>query len=121
VWTLAQSRGDGHLSLVTPERVVNEYNEDLIFLSSFCQQNAGLCGLMWLLAVSRVTQTPGLGFVKTVVFPFINCASSVNPIIKNIKICFYLAARNSVALKFCENELEGFGSYVPRVLTLIQD
>jgi len=31
VWTLAQSRGDGHRSLVTLERVLSEYNEDLIF------------------------------------------------------------------------------------------
>jgi len=31
VWALAQSRGDGHRSLVTPERVLSEYNEDLIF------------------------------------------------------------------------------------------
>jgi len=31
VWALAQSRGDGHRSLVTPERVLNEYNKDLIF------------------------------------------------------------------------------------------
>jgi len=31
VWALAQSRGDGHRSLVTPKRVLNEYNEDLIF------------------------------------------------------------------------------------------
>jgi len=30
VWALAQSRGDGHRSLVTPERVLSEYNEDLI-------------------------------------------------------------------------------------------
>jgi len=29
---LAQNRGDGHRSLVTPERVLSEYNEDLIFL-----------------------------------------------------------------------------------------
>jgi len=28
VWALAQSRGDGHLLLVTPERVLSEYNED---------------------------------------------------------------------------------------------
>jgi len=28
---LAQSRGDGHRSLVTPERVLSEYYEDLIF------------------------------------------------------------------------------------------
>jgi len=31
LWALAQSRGDGHCSLVTPERVLGEYNEDLIF------------------------------------------------------------------------------------------
>jgi len=31
VWALAQSRGDGHCSLVTPKRVLSEYNEDLIF------------------------------------------------------------------------------------------
>jgi len=30
VWALAQSCGDGHRSLVTPERVLSEYNEDLI-------------------------------------------------------------------------------------------
>jgi len=27
----AQSRGDGHRSTVTPERLLSEYNEDLIF------------------------------------------------------------------------------------------
>jgi len=27
MWALAQSRGDGHRSLVTPERVLSEYNE----------------------------------------------------------------------------------------------
>jgi len=32
VWALAQSRRDGHRSLVTPDRVLSEYNEDLIFL-----------------------------------------------------------------------------------------
>jgi len=31
VWALAQSRGDEHFSLVTPERVLSEYNENLIF------------------------------------------------------------------------------------------
>jgi len=31
VWTLAQSRGDGHRSLMTPERVLSEYNKDLLF------------------------------------------------------------------------------------------
>jgi len=29
---MAQGRGDGHRSLVTPERVLSEHNEDLIFL-----------------------------------------------------------------------------------------
>jgi len=32
VWALAQSRAVGHRSLVTPERVLREKNEDLIFL-----------------------------------------------------------------------------------------
>jgi len=41
VWALAQSRGDGHHSLVTPERVLSEYNKDLIFFlkiysATFC-------------------------------------------------------------------------------------
>jgi len=31
VWALAQSRGDGHRSLVTPERILSEYNKDLNF------------------------------------------------------------------------------------------
>jgi len=31
VWALAQSRGDGHRSLVTPKRVLCEYNKHLIF------------------------------------------------------------------------------------------
>jgi len=31
VWALAQSHGDGHRSLVTPKRILSEYNEDLIF------------------------------------------------------------------------------------------
>jgi len=35
VWALAQSRGDGHRSLVTPERVLSEYNKDLIFFLKF--------------------------------------------------------------------------------------
>jgi len=29
-WALAQSRGDGHRSLVTPESLLSEYSEDLI-------------------------------------------------------------------------------------------
>jgi len=33
VWALTQSRGDEHRLLVTPKRVLSEYNEDLIF---FC-------------------------------------------------------------------------------------
>jgi len=31
VWALAQSRGDGHHSLVTPERVLSKYKEDFIW------------------------------------------------------------------------------------------
>jgi len=33
VWAQPQSRGDGHRSLETPERVLSEYNEDLIFFT----------------------------------------------------------------------------------------
>jgi len=33
VWALAQSRGNAHCSLVTPEMVLSEYNKDLIFLT----------------------------------------------------------------------------------------
>jgi len=29
-WALAQSRGDGHRSLVTPKRVLSEYNEERV-------------------------------------------------------------------------------------------
>jgi len=41
VWALAQSVGDGHRSLVTLDRVLSEYNEDLTFfiphqLQAFC-------------------------------------------------------------------------------------
>jgi len=37
VWALmAQSRDDGHRSLVTPESVLSEYNKDLIFFLKFC-------------------------------------------------------------------------------------
>jgi len=32
VWALAQSYGDGHRSLVTPQKVLSEYNEDFLFL-----------------------------------------------------------------------------------------
>jgi len=33
VWALVQSRGDdGHRSLVTPEKVLSEYKEDLILI-----------------------------------------------------------------------------------------
>jgi len=31
VWALVQSRGVGRRSLVTPEKVLSEYNKDLIF------------------------------------------------------------------------------------------
>jgi len=38
VWVLAQNRGDGHCSLVTPERVLSECHEDfglvLMFLKN---------------------------------------------------------------------------------------
>jgi len=32
VWALVQCRGVGHRSLVTPERVLNEYNIDIILI-----------------------------------------------------------------------------------------
>jgi len=52
VWSLAQSRGDGHRSLVTHERVLSEYNEDLIFLSyhlsDMFQQVSGLILLVFI-------------------------------------------------------------------------
>jgi len=35
VWALMQSLGNGHRSLVTLERVLSEYNEDLIFYFLF--------------------------------------------------------------------------------------
>jgi len=35
VWALAQSHGDKYCSLVTPERVLSEYNENLIFFDEF--------------------------------------------------------------------------------------
>jgi len=31
-WALAQSRGDGHRSFVTPERGLSEFNKDLIWI-----------------------------------------------------------------------------------------
>jgi len=34
VWVLAQSRRDGHRSLVTPKRVLSENNKDLFFFVS---------------------------------------------------------------------------------------
>jgi len=43
VWSLAQSRGDGHRPLVTLERVLSEYNEDLIFLFFFEIRTATDC------------------------------------------------------------------------------
>jgi len=38
VWALVQSRGDEHRSLVTPERVLSEYNKDLILITTFFLQ-----------------------------------------------------------------------------------
>jgi len=35
VWSLTQSRGDGHRSLVTPGRVLSEYNENFFYF--FCK------------------------------------------------------------------------------------
>jgi len=32
VWALAQNRGDGHHSPVTPERVLSKFNENLILI-----------------------------------------------------------------------------------------
>jgi len=32
VWALAQSRGDGHRSLLTPEKVLSDNKEDLILI-----------------------------------------------------------------------------------------
>jgi len=42
VWALAQSRGDGHRSLVTPERqrALSENNKDLILSPIFCENLA---------------------------------------------------------------------------------
>jgi len=34
MWALSQSHADGHRSLVTPERVLGECNEDLIWICS---------------------------------------------------------------------------------------
>jgi len=42
VWALAQSRGDENRSLVTPERVLSEYNEDLIFFDIHNSQRHSL-------------------------------------------------------------------------------
>jgi len=33
VWALAQGRGVGHRSLVTTEKLLSKYNEDLIFFN----------------------------------------------------------------------------------------
>jgi len=44
-WALAQSRGDGHRSLVTPEKVLSEYNEDLICFEK--------CKISFVLAIVR--------------------------------------------------------------------
>jgi len=41
VWSLAQTRGDVHRSLMTPERVLSEYNEDFIFFVNCLKQIHG--------------------------------------------------------------------------------
>jgi len=43
VWALAQSREDGHRSLVTLERVLSECNEDLIFWFFFFLLTYSIC------------------------------------------------------------------------------
>jgi len=52
VWALAQSRGDGHRSLVTPERVFSEYNEDLIFFNFW--KNSGFLSNTSIFKVSPI-------------------------------------------------------------------
>jgi len=37
LWALAQSRGDGHHLLMTPETVSSEYNADLILIIHVCK------------------------------------------------------------------------------------
>jgi len=36
IWALTQSREDGHRSLLTLEKVLSEYNKDLIFFDLMC-------------------------------------------------------------------------------------
>jgi len=43
VRALAQSRRDGHRSLVTPERVLSEYNQDLIFFFDKTKLQLNIC------------------------------------------------------------------------------
>jgi len=62
VWALAQSLGDGHRSLVTLERVLSEYNEDLIFL--FPHHLQAFC-LKFLVNISH---TRVIGFAITSVY-----------------------------------------------------
>jgi len=53
VWALVQSHGDGHRSLVTPERVLSEYNEDLMnVLNSFFNFSQGVFIFIYFLKFS---------------------------------------------------------------------
>jgi len=49
VWALEQSCGDRHRSLVSPKRVLSEYNEDLIFYILTC-----ISSLVWALLSYRI-------------------------------------------------------------------
>jgi len=56
VWALAQSCGDGHRLLVTPESWgLNEYNEDLIFLVLYLLKNMN-CVVLTSLLLSYAIQ-----------------------------------------------------------------
>jgi len=45
LWDLAQSLGYGHRSLVTPERVLSEYNENLIWFFWIWSRICNKCNL----------------------------------------------------------------------------
>jgi len=46
VWALAQSHGDGHRSLVTPERIFSKYNKDLIFFYDLTNNHLRLLSVL---------------------------------------------------------------------------
>jgi len=101
VWALAQSRGDGHRSIVTPERTLSEYNKDSIFWQHII--------MLWLYFPSsnsisiRVTmlalicfELPGdipggpKKWTTTFYFIFYN-SSSIYTFLKNTLNCWYWA------------------------------